>query len=146
MLPISEVLLFNAARNQSLTTMVRPNLERGVWCVADRSFLSTMAYQAHARGIDPVVARKICKDALEGLVPDLMVLLTVSREVALTRRGNRGISDRFEAETEEFHRKVNDGYLIEAQLVGIPILDASESEEEVQTEIWKHVEPLLEEG
>lgn len=138
----AEMFLFNAARVQA-TKKAQELLEQGIWAIGDRNYLSTMAYQCHARGLDPGVVREICRYAIEGAEPDLMLLLTVSRDVALARRGLRQLTDRFEAETEEFHRKVDEGYLIEAKLYGIPVIDASPAPEKVHARIWEHVEPLL---
>lgn len=48
---ICEAYLYAASRAQSLRHLVRPTLESGGIVVADRSFISSLAYQGEARGI-----------------------------------------------------------------------------------------------
>ena len=50
MTDICELLLFEAARNQHLHDVILPNADKIV--VSDRYYLSTIAYQGYARGID----------------------------------------------------------------------------------------------
>lgn len=48
---ICEAYLYAASRAQSLRHLVRPTLDAGGIVVADRSFISSLAYQGEARGL-----------------------------------------------------------------------------------------------
>ena len=53
----AEALVFAAARDDHLTTLIRPALEQGKWVVCDRFADSTRAYQGAAGGLDGLEAR-----------------------------------------------------------------------------------------
>jgi dTMP kinase len=140
--PETELLLFNAARIQTLV-IVESKLNEGIDVVSDRNMLSTIAYQGYGRGLDLSTVRDVCELATKRVKPDLVLLLDAPAEVVNTRRDNRGISDRFEELGEDFHTKVREGYKVEAQILSIPIVDASPDIQEVAGLIWQKVEPLL---
>src|SRR3954467_1549541 len=48
----TEVLLYNAARAQSLE-VIRNSIEQGVYCLVDRNYLTTLAVQYYGRGDVP---------------------------------------------------------------------------------------------
>lgn len=143
--PKAEVLLFNAARVQTLVR-IRRKLERGVWVVSDRSYISTMAYQGFGRGMEMESLLPICLYAVEDLHPHVLLVLTCSDEETNRRRGERGVSDRFEQEQKGFHDRVNNGFLEIARTRQVPVIPADGSIEEVHETIWAHVEPLLKEA
>lgn len=140
--PETELLLFNAARIQTLV-IVDQRLKEGIDVVSDRNMLSTIAYQGYARGLNLNLVREICEIATKRVKPDLVMLLDAPAEIVNARRDTRGTSDRFEQLGEDFHTKVREGYKTEAQLLNLPIIDASPSIDEVFKSIWQNVEPLL---
>lgn len=140
--PETELLLFNAARIQTLV-IVDQKLQQGVDVVSDRNMLSTIAYQGYGRGLDLDLVREICEIATKRVQPDLIMLLDAPADVVNARRDSRGTSDRFEQLGEDFHEKVREGYRKEAKRLNLPIVDASPSIEKVFDQIWQNVEPLL---
>lgn len=144
LLPKTELLLFNAARVQTLE-LIRQKLDAGSWVVCGRNFLSTLAYQCYGRGLDLEAGRAICSFAVEGLQPDLMLLLDAPAAETERRRAVRQQTDQFEAAGRGFHENVNAGYRREAEACGMPIVDAAGSVQEVHARIWKYVTELLEE-
>ena len=110
--------------------VLRPALESGTWVVSDRYADSTEAYQGHARGLGPERVRELNLAATGGLMPDLTILLEVEPGLALDRAVDGG---RFEAEGEEFQRRVRGAYHEIAARDGdrIVVLDGSGSEQEV---------------
>lgn len=109
----AEALLMAADRAQHVAEVIRPAMESGRHVVCDRYIGSSVAYQGHGRGLGPARIREISEWAVDGLLPDLVVLLLVDDEVALERTG--GPRDRIEAAGREFHERVRRGFLAEAE-------------------------------
>ena len=142
--PMSELLLFEAARAQLVESVIRPGLDGGTTVICDRYTASTVAYQGHGRGLDLALIQQLNEMATGGLAPDLTVLLDLSPLVGLSRRGAAG-SDPFESAPQEFQSKVREGYL--AQAAEAPerwlVLDGSRPQSALSREIWTKVQPLL---
>ena len=103
--PRTEALLMAADRAQHVDEVVRPALADGRDVVCDRYIPSSIAYQGFGRGLDPGEVRRISDWAVDGLWPDLVLLLVVPPEEALARTG--GARDRIEAAGDGFHRRVD---------------------------------------
>lgn len=141
--PETEVLLFNALRVQLLVTQVRRQVAAGGWVLSDRGRLSTLAYQGHGHGVDLAWTRAVCDATVSLQPPDLEVVLACDEQEAKRRRGTRGVTDRFEAMDDAFHRRVADGYLAEATRLGVPVVDATGTPEQVTARLWATIAPLL---
>tara|TARA_Y100000590_G_scaffold469893_1_gene660438 strand:+ start:41942 stop:42487 length:546 start_codon:yes stop_codon:yes gene_type:complete len=116
--PLSEAFLFFAARTQLINEFILPELKSGRIVICDRFFDSTLAYQGYGRGLDIKMLKKVNSFSIEGVLPDLTILLDLPTEVSLQRRNNI-YGDRFESEDtridfssgDNFHEKVRKGYL-----------------------------------
>lgn len=112
--PAMEALLFAAARNDHVEQVMRPALRSGRMVLCDRYIDSSRVYQGVTGNLDPDLMRAIERSAINGLMPDLTIILDLPAEVGLqrasARRGN-GVADRFEKETIDMHRKRRDAYL-----------------------------------
>ncbi len=107
----AELLLFLAARAQNVETVVRPHIEAGHIVLCDRFTDSSIAYQGVARGLGRDSVATLNDFATNHLVPDLTLLLDISPEVGLSRQQDK---NRMEAEGLDFHQKVRQGFLEEA--------------------------------
>ncbi len=105
--PFAELLLFSAARADLVSRVIRPALEDGRDVVADRFADSSVAYQGGARGLGTSQVLSLTDMVIDGLWPDLTVLLEIDPEVGLGRAGGE---DRFEAEGVELQRAVAEAY------------------------------------
>lgn len=114
--PATEMLLFAAGRAQHVRELLRPAVTRGDVVLCDRYLHSSLAYQAWARGLgrERVIAANA--PAVDGLMPDLVLLLDLSVERALARAESRGSLDRIELAGREFHEAVRDGFHMERDL------------------------------
>jgi dTMP kinase len=142
--PEAEALLFAAARDDHLTQVIRPALERGVWVVCDRFADSTRIYQGIAGEVDPRVIQAMERIVVAGTKPDLTLILDVPAEQALQRAAKRrgaGSVDRFEQETLQFHEKLRDGFLLLAasEPDRCVLIDATQPKAEVAEQIWGEV-------
>ena len=144
MAPISELMLFEAARAQLVQQVIRPFLDQGGVVIADRFTSSTVAYQGYGRGLDRELIERLNREATGGLEPDLTVLLDLPAEAALRRKENQAV-DTFEAAPPEFHQRVRKGYLAQAARTRHRwlVLDATEPKRELSKQIWAKVQPLL---
>ncbi|MDP9037727.1 MAG: dTMP kinase [Acidobacteriota bacterium] len=117
--PLTEMALMFADRAQSLDRIVIPALAAGSVVLCDRFTDSSEAYQGAGRGLgsDRILAmhRAVCEDRQ----PDLTVLLLPPLEASLARarrRNQRHLQasgrdeSRFEAEGDEFYRRVYAAY------------------------------------
>lgn len=146
----AELLLFEAARAQLVEETIRPALEKGAWVISDRFSDSTLAYQGYGRGLPLDVLRRANEFAIQGLKPDLTVLLDVSPETAASRMRRResatGTSaDRIECAGREFHERLRRGFieLAEAEPERFARVDAGGSEDEVRERVWKSLKRVL---
>jgi dTMP kinase len=131
----TEALLMAADRAQHAAEVLRPALQAGRDVVCDRYIPSTVAYQGAGRGLDPEELARISGWAVDGLQPDLVVLLEVSDAVARDRTG--GARDRIEAAGADFHRRVAASFA--AQAAGAPdrwaVVDGEGSPEAVRARV-----------
>ena len=134
MKPLTELLLYNAARAQHIEEVILPALNRGAVVITDRFTDSTFAYQGYGRGIDLDLLESIDKIATNGLRPDITVLLDLDVETGLKRNRRINKTDRLELEDVEFHERVRKGYheLAAKEPERIKVLDASIGIEELK--------------
>lgn len=138
--PVSEMMLFSAARAQLSRTVIGPALGRGAFVIADRFFDSTTVYQGIARGLGSLEwMAAFHLHVTGGLSPHRTYLLDLPAEVAtLRRRATSFADDRIEAEGSSFLDQVVDGYrrLAADASSRIRILDGTRSPDELAEEIW----------
>jgi dTMP kinase len=144
--PRAEALLYAADRAHHIATKVRPALERGDIVIQDRYLDSSVAYQGAGRVLDGTEVRDLSLWAVEGLLPDVTILLDLDEEVGRARLDqSRTRYDRLEAEKNEFHARVRAGYLelAAAEPQRFLVLAATDSVESIAAAIRARVEPLL---
>lgn len=109
--PLTDALLFNAARRQLVREVIRPSLDAGTTVICARFADSTMAYQGYGAGVDRTTLQTLADIATDGLTPDLTIVLDLPVETGLARKAPGDVT-RFEAEFDlAFHRRVRDGFL-----------------------------------
>lgn len=142
--PLAELMLFNVSRAQLVSEVIMPGLKSGRVVICDRYADSTTAYQSYGRGLDLSAVRAVNEAAIQGLHPDLTVLLDIPVEVGLGRKKGEK-RDRFEQEALAFHRRVRQGYLALARAEPDRwlVVAAEKSKEEIADIIWNRVKKLL---
>src|SRR5437660_365093 len=109
--PDAETLLFAAARDDHVRTVIKPALNQGIWLLCDRFSDSTRAYQGSLGKVEPAVLNAMERVTIGDLKPDLTIILDVPVEVAMQRTAKRrgsGTPDRFEAEDLKVHQDLRD--------------------------------------
>jgi dTMP kinase len=105
-------MLMFAARREHVVATIRPALAAGMWVVCDRFADSTRAYQCHGQGVPGEVYARLAELALEGLAPDLTLILDIAPEAGMARAMARGAAaDRYERLDGGFHARVRAGFL-----------------------------------
>jgi len=144
--PRAEALLYAADRAHHIATVVRPALARGEIVLQDRYLDSSVAYQGVGRELDAGEVRKLSLWAVEGLLPELTVLLDLDVAIGRSRLDEaRTRYDRLEAEAAEFHGRVREAYLAlaAAEPQRFLVLDASLPIDELAALIRDRVSALL---
>lgn len=107
---VAELLLYEAARAEHVTRVIRPALGGGAVVICDRYADSSTAYQGYGRGLDLAMVRSLNEWATGGLVPDRTLVLDVPAAEGLELATHEG-ADRLEREAIAFHERVRAGYL-----------------------------------
>lgn len=133
----TEVLLYNAARSQSLE-VIREARANGVICLCDRNFLSTLALQFYGRGNLPnyKLINEIIDFAVSDMQPDLTIIFDAPTKILYSRTRSRGQGERFDNLKLEFLDRVRSGYLYEAKRRGYPVLPAIGTPREIHEQVW----------
>jgi dTMP kinase len=134
---VTDALLFNAARRQLVSELIRPALAAGRTVLCARYTDSTLAYQGYGAGVPLERLTAIQEAATDGLRPDLTILLDLPPEVGLERKAPGEIT-RFEADYDlAFHQRVRDGFLAiaESEPGRFAVVDATSSEADVTARI-----------
>jgi dTMP kinase len=140
----TEVLLYNAARAQSLE-VIKQSVAQGVICLVDRNYLTTLAIQYYGRGDVPdyPTINSIIAFAVGDMEPDLCVVMDAPASVLKERASHRGAGERFDNLDEKFLERIRAGYLWEAHNRNMPVVFATRPVREVSEEIWKLVSQVL---
>ncbi|MCX7910794.1 MAG: dTMP kinase [Endomicrobia bacterium] len=110
--PLTELLLYEAARAQHIEEIIIPSLKKNKIVICDRFYYSTIVYQGYARGLSINFIEKLNKLILGKLEPNIVFLLDVSAEEGLKRvKAVKKVFDRLENENINFHKKIRKGYL-----------------------------------
>ncbi|MBL6457804.1 dTMP kinase [Belnapia sp. T6] len=142
---IAECMLHFAARREHVERTIRPALAAGTWVVSDRFADSTLAYQCFGQGVPRAAFDALAAVALEGLRPDLTLVLEIDPEAGLARAAARGDTNRYEAMDAAFHARVRAGFraIAQAEPGRCLLLDATGTPEGVAAEILKVVRARL---
>ena len=134
--PRAEALLYAADRAHHVATKIRPALADGKIVLADRYFDSSVAYQGAARDLNVEEVRNISLWAVDGLIPDLTVLLDLDAAEAVTRRAKTGTEpDRLEREKVDFFERARAEYLKRSSEPRFLVIDATMPIDQIQIAI-----------
>ena len=142
---IAECMLHFAARREHLACTIRPALEAGIWVISDRFADSTLAYQCYGQGVPRAAFDALAAVALEGLAPDLTLVLEIDPVEGLARAAARGDTNRYEAMEASFHARIRDGFraIAAAEPQRCALVDATDGPEGVAAAILHLVRARL---
>ncbi|HTB04999.1 MAG TPA: dTMP kinase [Bradyrhizobium sp.] len=137
----AETLLFAAARDDHVRSVIEPALKQGIWVLSDRFSDSTRAYQGSLGKVAPEILNAMQRVTIGDLKPDLTVILDVSVEIGMKRAAARrgtGAPDRFEAEDVKFHQALREAYrqIAAAEPERCVLIDATADPAAVAANVW----------
>lgn len=148
-----EALLFAAARNDHVETVIRPALAKGFVVLCDRFMDSSRVYQGVTGNLEVEFIDALERIAVNGVVPDLTLVLDLPAATGLERARGRlaaeasgeAAPDRFEREELDTHEKRRQAFLdiAAANPKRCRVIDANRSVGEIAESIAEAVEPLL---
>jgi dTMP kinase len=144
---VTETLLMYASRRDHIERVIRPALEAGKVVLCDRFADSTRAYQGAGGQVDTRLIDTLEATVLEGVHPDLTLILDLPVEEGLARAMSRGGGeDRFESKGGAFHERLRDAFLEIARKEPerCLVVRADRPPETVEADIRAAVEPRLE--
>ncbi|MCK1491278.1 dTMP kinase [Bradyrhizobium sp. 180] len=139
--PEAETLLFAAARDDHVRTVIQPALSQGVWVLCDRFADSTRAYQGSLGRVPDGLINAMQRVTIGDLKPDLTIILDLPVEIGLqraaTRRGSAA-PDRFEGEDLKFHQGLRDAYrkIAAEDPARCALIDANSDADTVAGRVW----------
>jgi len=139
--PEAETLLFAAARDDHVHTLIQPALSQGLWVLCDRFSDSTRAYQGRLGQVAPGVLNAMQRVTIGDLKPDLTIILDIPVEIGLqraaARRGN-STPDRFEGEDVKFHQGLREAYrqIAAEEPQRCELIDANADADTVAARVW----------
>lgn len=141
--PRAEALLFAADRAHHVATKIRPALARGAVVISDRYLDSSVAYQGASRNLGQDEIRDLSLWAVDGLLPDVTVLVDVPAEVGAERVGK--VQDRLESAGLAFHQRVREEFrrLATAEPQRYVVVDGTAPIAEITAQLTALIEPRL---
>jgi dTMP kinase len=143
--PVTELLLFAAARAEHMTALIRPALDDGIWVISDRFMDSTRVYQGRLYSVEPDLIKTLERYTVAPDFPDLTLILDLQPEAGLERASTRGTLSRYDAERIETHVVLRQGFLeiAEAEPKRCVLIDGSLTQQSVETAVWQAVSERL---
>ena len=105
---LTEALLFCSQRSQLIAEVIKPEVNKGIKILSDRSAYSSVAYQGVGRGLGYETIYQVNDIAVNSFWPEKVVLLDIDPKISLSRQK---VADRIGSDKVDFFNKVREGYL-----------------------------------
>ncbi len=145
-----EAILFAAARSDHVEEVIRPAIEAGTIVLCDRFMDSSRVYQGVTGNLEPQFLRALERVAVNGVVPDLTIILDLPAEAGLARARSRGgndgdTPDRYEKEALSVHEKRREAFLelAKAEPERCKVVDGNQPADAIAQAVEKLVFDLL---
>jgi len=148
--PRMEAMLFAAARSDHVETVIRPAIDTGSIVLSDRFMDSSRVYQGVTGGLDPAFMAALERVTVNGMTPDLTIILDIEPEEGLrratARRASGESADRYEKEQLDIHRRRREAFLAiaRAEPGRCVVIDASTDEDTIASAVLAAARQALE--
>ncbi len=140
--PITELLLFNASRREHVYKVIKPRLDEGGIVISDRFSDSTVVYQGVVKNVDEKTILAANEIAMQETTPDIVFIFDLDPEEGRRRiYENKRETNRFDAESIAFHKKIRQAYLdlYETNKEKYILIDATQSTDEIVETIFNKI-------
>jgi len=107
----TDTLLYLAARNEHIKNKIKPAKLKKKILICDRFVDSTIAYQVYGKGVSKLLIDFIHRYILQGIKPDLTIVLKVKIAKALKRLRKRKIKNRYDKFSKKFYLKAQKAFI-----------------------------------
>lgn len=140
--PLSETLLFNAARADHIQRLIAPALANGKTVICDRFIDSTIVYQGIGKGLGTAYIKSLHHMLFGNFMPNLTIMLDIAPEVGIRRAlACSGEETRFEGLDIEFHRRIRAGFqaIAESEPERCVIINAAQEADAIHRQITETI-------
>lgn len=143
--PVTELLLFAAARAEHVAKVIRPALAHGTWVVSDRFADSSRVYQGTLGGVPPALIGAVEAGSVAPTFPDLTVILDIPAGEGQKRTEQRGVLSRFDAADADYHERLRRAFrdIAHAEPARCVLLDGTLKPDAIADQVWAAVETRL---
>ncbi|HRY07926.1 MAG TPA: dTMP kinase [Hyphomicrobiaceae bacterium] len=151
--PLSEALLFYAARADHIDKVIAPALQRDAVVLCDRFSDSTRVYQSVAGGLPGTVLERLEEIVVGAMRPAVTIILDIDPVAGLARaearRGARAggvsvgasapVGDKYERQGLAFHEQLRAGFLAlaHAEPSRCVVIEGNRPAETIAQDIWR---------
>lgn len=144
--PLTETILFNAARADHINKLIKPALAQGKTVICDRFLDSTVVYQGIGKELGTAYIKSLHHMLFGNFMPNLTIVLDIKPEDGLARASKRaGDENRFEKLNIEFHQRIRTGFLKIAEMEQgrCVVLNANQDVEKLHKQIIETISRRL---
>ena len=141
-LPVSELLLFYAARAEHLYHKIKPALAQGRWVLCDRFIDSSYAYQGDGYGVDKKLILLLEKEIVQGTQPQCTFIFDMPIHYVREREKKHEHQTHYEKKDDAFLQRVRAALLERARhdKKRCLVIDASQSIDVITAQLQKRIE------
>ena len=140
----TDTLLYLAARNEHVKNRINPALKKNKVVICDRFVDSTIAYQVYGKKVDYDFINNIHKVILEGLKPNIVFILKVSKNSSKRRLLKRRTKNRYDNFPQSFYSKAQRSFIkISKDKKNYFVMDSSKNDDTLERRIFNIVSKKL---
>ena len=107
----TDTLLYLAARNEHIKNKIKPALLKKKIVICDRFVDSTIAYQVYGKKVEFNFIKNIHKRILNGVKPNIVFVLKVSKKSSKIRLKKRKTKNRYDNFAQSFYNKAQNSFI-----------------------------------
>ena len=140
----TDTLLYLAARNEHIKNKIKPALLKKKIVICDRFVDSTIAYQVYGKKVDIKFIQNIHKKILEGIKPNIVFILKVSKKISRNRLKKRKNKNRYDNFAQSFYTKAQNSFIkIAKNKKNYYILNSSSNDDTLEHQIFDIIKKHL---
>ena len=107
----TDTLLYLASRNEHIKNKIKPALFKKKVVICDRFIDSTIAYQVYGKKVELNFIKNIHKKILQGIKPNLVFVLKVSKQSSRKRLKKRKNKNRYDNFAQSFYNNAQNSFV-----------------------------------